>query len=97
MCIRDSDRYVEAARFAGITGKDDHEVFENFIKALEDLKEKIGIKKSIAEYGISEKDFMETLDVMVEQAFDDPVSYTHLDVYKRQFIISYSMAGFIKQ
>ena len=65
------EKYVEAARFAGIQGKDDHEVFENFIQALEDLKEKIGIKKSIAEYGISEKDFMETLDVMVEQAFDD--------------------------
>ena len=43
------DRYVEAARFAGITGKDDQEVFENLIQALEDLKEKIGIKKTIAD------------------------------------------------
>ena len=38
---------------------------------LEDLKEKIGIKKSIKDYGISEEDFMATLDEMVEQAFDD--------------------------
>ena len=65
------ERYVEAARFAGITGKDDQEVFENFIQALEELKAKIGIKKTIADYGISEKDFLETLDEMVEQAFDD--------------------------
>lgn len=65
------DRYVEAARFAGITGKDDKEVFENLIQALEDLKEKIGIKKTIADYGIKEEDFLATLDEMVEQAFDD--------------------------
>ena len=65
------DRYVEAARFAGITGKDDQEVFENLIQALEDLKEKIGIKKTIADYGIKEEDFLATLDEMVEQAFDD--------------------------
>ena len=65
------ERYVEAARFAGIAGKDDQEVFENFIQALEELKAKIGIKKIIADYGISEKDFLATLDEMVEQAFDD--------------------------
>ena len=65
------ERYVEAARFAGIAGKDDQEVFENFIQALEELKAKIGIKKTIADYGISEKDFLATLDEMVEQAFDD--------------------------
>ena len=65
------ERYVEAARYAGITGKDDNEVFENLIKALEELKEKIGIKKTIADYGISEEDFLSTLDEMTEQAFDD--------------------------
>ena len=65
------ERYVEAARFAGIAGKDDQEVFENFIQALKELKAKIGIKKTIADYGISEKDFLATLDEMVEQAFDD--------------------------
>ncbi len=65
------ERYVEAARYAGITGRNDQEVFENLIKALEELKEKIGIKKTIADYGISEEDFLSTLDEMVEQAFDD--------------------------
>ena len=43
------ERYIEAARFAGIQGKNDDEVFENFIKALEELKDKIGIKKTIKE------------------------------------------------
>ena len=64
-------RYAEIGRFAGCTGKDDKEVFENLLLKLEDLKEKIGIKKSIKEYGIDEKYFLETLDEMVEQAFDD--------------------------
>lgn len=64
-------RYAEAARFAGIVGKDDKETFDKLIDALEALKVKIGIKKTIAEYGIDEKYFLETLDNMVEQAFDD--------------------------
>lgn len=65
------ERYIEAARFAGIQGKNDDEVFENFIKALEELKDKIGIKKTIKEYGVDEKYFLETLDEMVENAFND--------------------------
>ena len=65
------ERYAEAARFAGIVGKDDNDTFEKLIAALEDLKEKIGIKKCIADYGVDEKYFLDTLDDMVEQAFDD--------------------------
>lgn len=64
-------RYAELGRFAGCTGKDDKEVFENFLARLEVLKEQIGIKKSIKEYGIDEKYFLDTLDDMVEQAFND--------------------------
>ena len=64
-------RYAELGRFAGCQGKTDEEVFENFLAKLEDLKEKIGIKKSIKEYGIDEKYFLDTLDDMVEQAFND--------------------------
>lgn len=64
-------RYAECAEFMGFAGKDDDESLENLIAALEDLKSKIGIKKSIKEYGISEEDFMATLDEMVENAFDD--------------------------
>ena len=64
-------RYVECANFVGITGKDDQDTLNKFIKAIEELKVKVGIKKSIKEYGIDEKYFLETLDAMVEQAFDD--------------------------
>ena len=64
-------RYAELGRFAGCTGNTDEEVFENFIAKLEDLKEKIGIKKTIKDYGIDEKYFLETLDDMCEQAFND--------------------------
>lgn len=64
-------RYAELGRFAGCTGKDDKEVFENFLAKLGVLKEQIGIKKSIKEYGIDEKYFLDTLDDMVEQAFND--------------------------
>ena len=65
------ERYVECANFCGITGKNDQDTFEKFIAAIEDLKVKVGIKSSIKEYGISEEDFLNTLDEMVEQAFDD--------------------------
>lgn len=64
-------RYAELGRFAGCTGKDDQEVFEEFIAKLEKLKEQIGIKKSIREYGVDENYFLDTLDDMVEQAFND--------------------------
>ena len=46
-------------------------MFENFIAKLEELMESIGIKKTIAEYGVDEKYFLETLDEMSEQAFND--------------------------
>ena len=64
-------RYAECARFCGVCGKDDEETLNLFIDKVEELKEKVGIKKSIAEYGISEETFMNTLDQMVEDAFDD--------------------------
>ena len=64
-------RYAECARFCGFVGKDDKDTLEKFIKGIEELKEKVGIKKTIADYGIDEKTFLDTLDEMVENAFDD--------------------------
>ena len=64
-------RYAECARFCGVCGKDDEETLDLFIDKIEELKAKVGIKKSIAEYGISEETLMSTLDQMVEDAFDD--------------------------
>ncbi|MBF0911481.1 MAG: bifunctional acetaldehyde-CoA/alcohol dehydrogenase [Atopobiaceae bacterium] len=64
-------RYAEAGRFCGVTGKDDREVFENFVKKIEELKAYIGVKETIKDYGVDEKYFLDTLDAMSEQAFDD--------------------------
>lgn len=65
------ERYVEIANYCGLCGKNDNDSFELLIREIETLKEKIGIKKTIAEYGISEQAFLSSLDNMVEQAFDD--------------------------
>ena len=64
-------RYAEAARFCGVTGKDDSEVFEKFLAKIEELKEHVGVKKTIAEFNVDEKYFLETLDEMSENAFND--------------------------
>ena len=64
-------RYAEVADYLKLGGKNDTEKLENLIAAIEDLKKKIGIKATIKDYGIEEKVFLDTLDEMVEQAFDD--------------------------
>ena len=64
-------RYAEVADYLGIKGKNDEEKLENLIKAIDELKERVGIKKTIKEYGIDEADFLARLDEMTEQAFDD--------------------------
>ncbi len=64
-------RYAQVANALGLGGKTDAESLENLIKAVNDLKDRVGIKKSIKEYDIDEKDFLNRLDAMVEQAFDD--------------------------
>ncbi|NLJ90349.1 MAG: bifunctional acetaldehyde-CoA/alcohol dehydrogenase [Clostridiales bacterium] len=68
---RTLERYAEIANYLGLSGKDDEEKVENLIKAIDELKEKIGVKKTIKDYGIDEVKFLETLDEMVDQAFDD--------------------------
>ena len=65
------ERYVECADFLHIKGKNDDDKFENLITAIEELKEKVGIKKTIKDYGVDEKEFLRTLDEMTEMAFDD--------------------------
>ena len=64
-------RYAECGRFCGIQGKTDAEVLKKFIDKIEELKAAVVIKKTIKEYGVDEKYFLDTLDSMVEQAFDD--------------------------
>ena len=64
-------KYAEVAETLGIEGKNDKEKLEDLIKAIDELKAKVGIKKTIKEYGVDENEFLERLDDMVEQAFDD--------------------------
>lgn len=64
-------RYAEVADYLGIKGKNDEEKLKNLIAELDRLKKKVGIKKTIKEYGIDENDFLARLDDMTEQAFDD--------------------------
>jgi len=64
-------RYAEVADYLGIKGKNDTEKLEGLIAKINELKATVGIKETIRDYGIDEKDFLENLDEMVEQAFDD--------------------------
>ena len=64
-------RYTEIADYLGLGGKTNQEKFENLIKAINELKTKVGIKETISDYGIDEKEFLSRLDEMTEQAFDD--------------------------
>ncbi len=64
-------RYAEVAQFLGFAGKNDKESVENLIKGINELKARVGIKETIADYGVDEEYFLKTLDDMTEQAFDD--------------------------
>ncbi len=64
-------RYAEIAEYLGIEGNNDNEKLENLIKKIDSLKDSIEIKHTIKDYGIEETKFLETLDEMSEQAFDD--------------------------
>ncbi len=64
-------RYAEIADALGLGGRNDSEKLENLITAVNGLKARVGIKPTIRDYGIDEKDFLDRLDEMTEQAFDD--------------------------
>lgn len=64
-------RYAEIGRYVGLSGEDDQEVFEKLLAKLEGLMREIEIKPTIKDYGVKEDYFLETLDEMTEQAFND--------------------------
>ena len=64
-------RYAEVAEALGVQGESDQEKLEGLIKMINDLKAYVGIKPTIRDYVADEKDFLDRLDAMVEQAFDD--------------------------
>ena len=87
-------RYAEVADSLGLGGKTDKEKVENLIKKIDELKEAIGIKKTIKDYNIDEKDFLNRLDEMTEQAFDDQCTganprYPLLSEIKQMYLNAY--------
>lgn len=87
-------RYAEVADYLGIKGKNDGEKLENLIAAVNALKERVGIKRTIREYGVDEKAFLATLDEMTEQAFDDQCTganprYPLLSEIKEMYLKAY--------
>lgn len=87
-------RYAEIAESLGIKGKDDKAKVENLIKAIDELKEKIGIKPTIKDYAPDEAKFLDTLDSMVENAFDDQCTganprYPLMSEIKKMYLDAY--------
>ena len=87
-------RYAEVADYLGIKGKTDEEKVENLIKAIDELKARVGIKPTIKDYVPDEKDFLDRLDAMVEQAFDDQCtganpSYPLMSELKQMYLNAY--------
>ena len=63
--------YARLARYLGLAGKNDDELLAALLKALAELKAKVGIPASIKEAGVDEKLFLEGLDALALDAFDD--------------------------
>ena len=87
-------RYAEVASYLGLGGNTDEEKVEALIKAIDELKAKIGIKATIKDYGVDEKYFLDTLDTMVEQAFDDQCTganprYPLMSEIKKMYLNAY--------
>ena len=95
-------RYAEIADYLGIKGENDIEKLEGLIKAINELKEKVGIKKTIKDYGIDEKNFLDNLDEMVEQAFDDQCTganprYPLMCEIKQMYLNAYYGKHFVEE
>ena len=95
-------RYAEIADYLGLGGKNDSEKLENLIKAINDLKTRVGIKETIKDYGIDEKDFLDRLDDMVEQAFDDQCTganprYPLMSEIKQMYLNAYYGNHFVEE
>ena len=87
-------RYAEIADYLNLGGNSNEEKLENLIKAIDELKEKIGIKKTIKDYGVDEKEFLDRLDEMSKQAFDDQCTganprYPLIEEIKEMYLQAY--------
>ena len=64
-------RYARVARYLGLTGNNDDELVEKLIAKIDELKDAIGIPKSIGDAGVEKELFLEKVDELSEMAFDD--------------------------
>ncbi len=95
-------RYAEIADYLGLGGNTDTEKLENLIKVINDLKATVGIKNTIKDYGIDEKVFLDNLDEMVEQAFDDQCTganprYPLMSEIKEMYLNAYYGKHFVEK
>ena len=95
-------RYAEIADYLGIKGENDNEKLEGLISAINDLKARVGIKETIKDYGIDEQDFLNRLDEMVEQAFDDQCTganprYPLMSELKQMYLNAYYGNHFVEE
>ena len=88
------ERYAEIADYLGLGGETNEQKLENLIAAINTLKSRVGIKATIRDYGIDEQDFLNRLDDMVEQAFDDQCTganprYPLMSEIRQMFLSAY--------
>ena len=94
-------RYAEIADYLGIKGDTDADKLEGLIRAINELKTKVGIKSTIRDYGVDEADFLARLDDMVEQAFDDQCTganprYPLMSEIKQMYLNAYYGNHFVE-
>lgn len=87
-------RYAEIAEYLGISGKTDEDKVNKLIAKINDLKNELNLPKSIKDFGVDEKQFNDTLDDMVEQAFNDQCTaanprYPLLKEMKEMYLTAY--------
>ncbi len=64
-------KYAEIAKYIGLKANTTEEGVNNLIDAINKLLVELNIPKTIAECGVSEKDFMASVDKLALDAFDD--------------------------
>ena len=94
-------RYAQVADHLGVKGVSNEEKLEGLIALIDELKAKVGMKKTIAEYGIDEQVFLSSLDEMVEQAFDDQCTganprYPLMSEIKQMYLNAYYGRKFVE-
>ena len=99
---RTLQRYAQIADALGLGGANDDEKLDNLIAAVHDLKMRVGVKETIRDYGVEEAKFLETLDEMAENAFDDQCTganprYPLISEIKQMYLNAYYGKTFVEQ